>query len=125
MLAPGQIALTQDRPGQVEGLSEAERRAIRQACDAGHAILLLHGSIHAMEALHVLLNDGGPSARIQAAVTWDNETSTTVPPLVINASIMGNQRTFTKYLYCTVGSTVGDCVSILQMTNPPGEICLD
>lgn len=58
LLGPGQLAVTPGSAGQVSGLSEAERSAIRQAYDAGQTILLLHGSVHDIEALHVLLNDG-------------------------------------------------------------------
>jgi hypothetical protein len=39
---------------------------------------------------------------------------------VINAGDMGNEGTFTKYLYCTVGSGVEDCTSTIQMTGQSG-----
>jgi hypothetical protein len=58
ILASGKISLAQGRPGQVGGLSPAERRAIRQAYDAGQTILLLHASVHDIEALHVLIKEG-------------------------------------------------------------------
>ena len=65
----------------------------------------------------------GPSGGIQVGATWNNEVSTTVPPLVIQAGDKGNQGTFTQYMYCTTGSSPEDCVSSIQMTNPQGEIC--
>jgi hypothetical protein len=62
---------------------------------------------------------------IQAGVSWDNEVTTTVPALVIDAGDMGNEGRFTRYLYCTIGSTAEDCTSNIQMTNPSGDICLN
>jgi hypothetical protein len=58
IVAPGEAFVQQGRPGQVGGLSGAERKAIRQAYDAGQTILLLHGSVHDIDALHVLVKDG-------------------------------------------------------------------
>ena len=58
IVAPGEAFVHQGRPGQVGGLSGAERKAIRQAYDAGQTILLLHASVHDIEALHVLVQDG-------------------------------------------------------------------
>jgi hypothetical protein len=58
ILAPGEAFLARGRPGQVSGLSRAERRALRQAYDAGQTILLLHASVHDVEALHLLVKDG-------------------------------------------------------------------
>jgi len=58
----------------------------------------------------------GPSGGLQAGVSWDNTVSTTVPPLVVNAGDTGNEGTFTRYAYCTVGDTVENCTSTLQMT---------
>ena len=58
ILAPGEAFVLQGRPGQVGGLSGAERKAIRQAYDAGQTILLLHASVHDIEALHVLVKEG-------------------------------------------------------------------
>jgi hypothetical protein len=63
----------------------------------------------------------GPSGGIQAGVSWNNQVSTTVPPLVIEAGDMGNQGTFTRYKYCTVGSTPQDCMSTIQMVTPPNS----
>jgi hypothetical protein len=58
IVAPGEAFVHKGRPGQVGGLSGAERKAIRQAYDAGQTILLLHASVHDIEALHVLVKDG-------------------------------------------------------------------
>ena len=58
IVAPGEAFVLQGRPGQVGGLSGAERKAIRQAYDAGQTILLLHASVHDIEALHVLVKEG-------------------------------------------------------------------
>jgi hypothetical protein len=63
----------------------------------------------------------GPSAGFQAGVTWDNSVSTTVPPLVIEAGNQGNQGTFTRYRYCTVGDSLQDCASTIQMTGAEGS----
>jgi hypothetical protein len=57
----------------------------------------------------------GPSGGIHAGVTWDNSVSTTVPPLVVEAGNVGNQGTFTRYKYCTIGSTDRDCQPAIQM----------
>jgi len=62
----------------------------------------------------------GPTGGLQAGVTWDNSVSTTVPPLVIEAGNQGNQGTFTRYRYCTIGDTVQDCASSIQMTGVGG-----
>jgi hypothetical protein len=58
ILAPGQAFIQQGRPEQVTGLNRAERDAIRQAYDAGQTILVLHPSVHDVEALHVLVKEG-------------------------------------------------------------------
>ena len=58
IVAPGEAFVLQGRPGQVGGLSGAERKAIRQAYDAGQTILLLHASVHDIAALHVLVKEG-------------------------------------------------------------------
>lgn len=57
----------------------------------------------------------GPSGGIRAGVAWNNSVSTTVPPLVVEAGNKGNQGTFTRYAYCTVGDTFQDCRSTIQM----------
>lgn len=62
----------------------------------------------------------GPSGGIQAGVSWDNSVSTTVPALAIQAGNKGNQGTFTKYLYCTVGDRVQDCTPTIQMGGESG-----
>jgi hypothetical protein len=49
----------------------------------------------------------GPSGGFQVGVAWDNSVSTTVLPFVIHAGDMGNQGTFTRYLYCTAGTPPG------------------
>jgi hypothetical protein len=61
----------------------------------------------------------GPSGGFQAGVTWDNSVSTTVPALAIQAGNKGNQGTFTRYRYCTVGSDA-NCTSTIQMATPFG-----
>jgi hypothetical protein len=58
IVAPGEAFVLQGRPGQVGGLSGPERRALRQAYGAGQTILLLHASVHDIEALHVLVKEG-------------------------------------------------------------------
>jgi hypothetical protein len=70
---------------------------------------------------------GGPSAGIEAGATWDNEVTTTVPALIIEAGDNGpgNQGTFTTYQYCTVGDAASNCSSNIQMTNPSGAGCLN
>jgi hypothetical protein len=68
----------------------------------------------------VSISGEDPGAGFQVGVTWDNETSATVPALVIAAGDMGNQGTFTKYQYCTSGTTVADCVPTIQMTGVSG-----
>lgn len=66
----------------------------------------------------------GPSAGIQTGVSWSNSVQTTVPPLVIHAGDIGNEGTFTQYQYCTVGSSVEDCTSTIQMVGQSG-LCLN
>ncbi|MEN8130328.1 MAG: hypothetical protein ABFS45_09065 [Pseudomonadota bacterium] len=60
ILSPGKAFLKQGRGErtQVDGLTSAERKAIRQAYGAGQTILVLDASAHDVEALHVLLQDG-------------------------------------------------------------------
>jgi hypothetical protein len=62
----------------------------------------------------------GPSGGIQAGVSWDNSVSTTDPALAIEAGNTGNQGTFTRYRYCTVGDRPQDCTSYIQMTGAEG-----
>jgi hypothetical protein len=66
------------------------------------------------------VSGSGPSAGFQAGVSWDNSVSTMVPPLAIEAGNVGNQGTFTRYRYCTIGDTVHDCRSTIQMTGTEG-----
>ncbi len=56
-------------------------------------------------------------AGINAGVSWSNSFDTTVPPLVVDAGDKGNEGTFTKYRYCTVGDTVENCDSSIQMVS--------
>ena len=58
IVAPGEAFVLQGRPGQVGGLSGAERKAIRQAYDAGQTSLVIDASVHDVEALHVLVKEG-------------------------------------------------------------------
>jgi hypothetical protein len=68
----------------------------------------------------VSIDGDGPSAGIQAGVTWENDVTTTVPPLVIHAGDIGNEGAFTRYQYCTAGSTFQDCTSSIQLINVGG-----
>ena len=69
------------------------------------------------------VSGSGSSGGFNAGVSWDNSVSTTVPALAIEAGNRGNQGTFTRYRYCTVGSKAQDCTSTIQMTAPQGDIC--
>ena len=62
----------------------------------------------------VEVSGSGPSGGFNAGVTWDNSVSTTVPELAIEAGNRGNQGTFTRFRYCTAGSTAQDCRSTIQ-----------
>jgi hypothetical protein len=62
----------------------------------------------------------GPSAGIQASVTWDNSVTATVPALVVEAGEKGNQGTFTRYRYCTAGNSAQNCTSTIQMVGQSG-----
>ncbi len=62
----------------------------------------------------------GASGGLQAGVSWDNSVSTTVPPMAIEAGNVGNQGTFTRYRYCTIGNTLQDCFSANQMVGVGG-----
>jgi hypothetical protein len=62
----------------------------------------------------------GPSAGVQAGVTWDNSVTATVPALVVEAGDQGNQGTFTRYRYCTAGNSVQNCASPIQMVGQSG-----
>jgi len=69
----------------------------------------------------VNISGSGPEAGFQASATWSNETSTTVPPLLIDASNPGGgQGVDWKFRYCTAGSDAasGQCVSHVQMAPP-------
>jgi hypothetical protein len=63
----------------------------------------------------------GPSAGLQAGISWDNSITTDVPALVVEAGDEGNQGTFTRYRYCTAGTTVQDCTSNIQMIGQAGS----
>jgi hypothetical protein len=62
----------------------------------------------------------GPGGGIHAGVTWDNSVSITVPELVVEAGNMGNQGTFTRFKYCTIGNTDRDCQPTIQMVGSEG-----
>jgi hypothetical protein len=66
------------------------------------------------------ISGDGPSGGFQFGVSWNNETSTTSVPLLLSAGDQGNQGTFTRYQYCTVGSTLSDCSSDIQITGQSG-----
>jgi len=68
----------------------------------------------------VEISGDGPTGGIQAGATWENDVTTTVPPLVIHAGDMGNEGAFTRYQYCTVGTTFQDCTSNIQLINVGG-----
>ena len=65
----------------------------------------------------VEISGDGPTGGIQTGATWENDVTTTVPPLVIHAGDMGNEGAFTRYQYCTVGTTFQDCTSNIQLIN--------
>lgn len=65
----------------------------------------------------------GPTGGLQAGVSWDNTVSTTVPPLVIQAGDLGNEGAVTAYVYCTVGNSVENCTSSIQMITPFSGPC--
>ena len=66
----------------------------------------------------------GPSGGIQVGVTWSNDVSTTTVPLLLSAGDRGNQGTFTRYQYCTVGNSLPNCDSNIKISNPPNDICI-
>ena len=68
----------------------------------------------------VNISGDGPTAGLQAGVTWSQSVQTTVPALVIHAGDAGNEGTFTQYSYCTAGTTVEDCTSTIQATGQTG-----
>jgi hypothetical protein len=63
----------------------------------------------------VAIDGDGPSAGFQAGAEWSNEVSTTVPPLVIQAGDTASEGAFTRYQYCTVGTSPQNCTSNLQL----------
>ena len=65
----------------------------------------------------------GPSGGIQVGVTWSNDVSTTTVPLLLSAGDRGNQGTFTRYQYCTVGNSLPNCDLNIKISNPPNDIC--
>ncbi|MEN8130327.1 MAG: hypothetical protein ABFS45_09060 [Pseudomonadota bacterium] len=62
----------------------------------------------------------GPSAGVQAGISWSNSVQTTVPPMVIDAGDTINEGASTKYKYCTVGTTLENCTSTIQMVGASG-----
>jgi hypothetical protein len=82
IVAPGKAFVVRGRPGQVAGLSGAERQAIRQAYDAGQTILLLHAS------MHYLVNTGGDWTATDAA--WTSASTETNPTEITNPNNQGN-----------------------------------
>ena len=71
------------------------------------------------------ISGDGPSGGIQVGVTWSNDVSTTTVPLLLSAGDRGNQGTFTRYQYCTVGNSLANCDSNIKISNPPNDICHD
>ena len=63
----------------------------------------------------VEISGDGPSGGISAGATWENSTSITVPPLVVEAGDLPNEGAFTRYRYCTVGNTSQNCTSNIQL----------
>jgi hypothetical protein len=63
----------------------------------------------------VAISGDGPTGGIQAGATWEHDVTQTVPPLVIHAGDMGNEGAFTRYQYCTVGTTFQNCTSNIQL----------
>ena len=68
----------------------------------------------------VEISGDGPSGGIQAGATWENSTSITVPPLVVEAGDLPNEGAFTRYRYCTVGTTTQNCTSNIQLIDVGG-----
>ena len=70
----------------------------------------------------VNISGAGPSAGIQAGVSWNTTTSVTVPSLMVQAGDEGNEGAYWKYIYCTSGNTA-NCTSHIQMKGT--GICVD
>jgi hypothetical protein len=66
----------------------------------------------------VEVSGDGPSAGLQAGITWDRSVSTDVPPLMVEAGNQAVHGAFTRYRYCTIGDSVQNCVSTIQMVGP-------
>jgi hypothetical protein len=70
------------------------------------------------------ISGDGPSGGFQFGVSWNNETSTTTVPLLLSAGDQGNQGTFTRYQYCTVGNSLANCDSNIKIGGQEG-LCQD
>ncbi len=71
----------------------------------------------------VNISGNGPSAGIQAGVSWNNSTMVQVPPVLLKAGDTGNEGAYWKYVYCTSGDAGGNCTSHIQMKGT--GICVD
>jgi hypothetical protein len=57
---------------------------------------------------------------IQPGVSFDNESTITVPPIMVSAGDVGNEGAFTRYQYCTIGNVLSNCSSNIQITGQSG-----
>jgi hypothetical protein len=74
----------------------------------------------------VNVSGNGPSSGIQVGdVSWNNEVSTSVPPLAMQVAgdPFDDVPFQTRYLYCTSGDHVDNCTSTIQMVSRPGDDC--
>jgi hypothetical protein len=68
----------------------------------------------------VNVSGNGPSAGIQAGISWSQTVTTLVPPLLVLAGDVGNQGAYTRYQYCDAGSSPDDCDPHLQISGQIG-----
>lgn len=71
----------------------------------------------------VNVSGDGPQAGLSAGASWSNTTSTTVPPLLLEAGNQGNEGAFWTFKYCTNGEepdTNTNCTSHVQTTK---DVC--
>lgn len=71
----------------------------------------------------VNVNGMGPGAGLSAGLTWNNSTTTTVPPVKLDLSQTTNQGALWTYRYCTGGEEPdgnGLCTSHVQMAK---DVC--
>jgi hypothetical protein len=71
----------------------------------------------------VNVSANGPGGGISASATWSNTTTTTVPPLIVEAGNTGNEGATWSFKYCTTGLEPDpgtDCTSHVQMVK---DVC--